>query len=125
AGRLFLEAEPPENRHDGRNERFADEQGRVTAVVEERDVAAGPSEQDPQRGARRAGPDDRDPQTLRRRIRGHGVLGHPIPSRAAWMIGAASVSVMAPSSHDTTMLSRFSKRLKNTPSAGRGGTTGT
>src|SRR5262249_61091495 len=112
-------------RREGRKRGFRAERGRVEAAAEERAAAAGPREQDPERRARRAGPDDRDPQAFGRRIRVHGVLVHPIPSRTTSMIRAASVSVMAPSSHDTTMLSRFSQRLKNTPSAGRGGTTGT
>ena len=125
AGRLLFEAELSQDRHDSGDERFPDEQGRVAAVVEERDVASRSGEQDRERRARRTRPDDRNPQTRGRLIRIHGVLVHPIPSRITSMIRAASVSVMAPSSHDTTMLSRFSQRLKNTPSAGRGGTIGT
>ena len=126
ARRLFFQVEPLEDRHHGRDERFADEQRGTAPVVEERHVRALASEQDRQRGARGPGAYDRDPHASSPVDAGFQFAPlHPIPSRMTSTILAASMSVTTPSIQDTTRLFRPPQRLKNTPIPGLGGTTGT
>src|SRR5262249_42382142 len=124
--RLVLETEATQDRDDRGHHRFANDQIGPPSVIEERDVGLLTSKQQRQSGARGAGSDDGNPHGLRRSVHAvHLIRFHPIPSRTPSMIRAASSRLTTPSSHDTTRLLLVPHRLKNTPTPGRGGRTGT